>query len=56
MGMDNEADLVFDNSGVLARAAAEPGHDEKTVYGCAVAGINQLERDWYVVTLFTNEG
>ena len=56
MGMDNEADLVFDNSGVLARAVADISHNEKTVYGCPVARISQLERNWYIVTLFTNEG
>lgn len=56
MGFDEEADLVFDNSGVLARASAESSHKERIVYGCPVAGISQLERDWYIVTLFANEG
>lgn len=56
MGMDSEVDLVYDNSGTLSQIAAENSHKEKTVYGCSVVDVHQLESNWYVVTLYTNEG
>ena len=56
LGMDNEADLVFDRSGALAQTAAETVKQKKVIYGCEVVDVRQLEPDWFIVTLFTNAG
>ena len=56
LGMDSEADLVYDTSGTLSQIAAENSHNEKIVYGCPVADVHQLESNWYIITLYTNEG
>ena len=49
MGMDSEADLVYDNSGALSQIATENSHNKETVYGCPVVDVHQLESNWYVV-------
>lgn len=56
LGIDFEADLVFDQSSTLAQAADAKSYDMKKVYGCNVEGVHQLERNWYIVTLYANEG
>ncbi|NPD69168.1 hypothetical protein HPQ61_20845 [Acetobacteraceae bacterium] len=55
-GADTEADLVFDHSAAVAQTAAKSRHDNKSVYGCQVVDVHQLEHDWYIVELYANEG
>lgn len=56
LGMDTEADLVFDPDSALARTPTERPNNKKSAFGCRVVDVHQLERSWYVVTLFANEG
>lgn len=52
MGADTEADLVFDSTGDLAKAAI----GLHRVYGCDVQDVRQLEHDWFIVSFYANEG
>ena len=56
LGTDEEADLAFDRSGALARVAAESWNAKKIVYDCQVVYVRQLEPDWFIVSLYANQG
>jgi hypothetical protein len=55
LGTDTEADLVFDPGSALARTATERPNNKKSAFRCPVVDVHQLERSWYIVTLFANE-